>query len=93
MGGYFDREKGEFHIGVHPQGIQWNSNEEKIIHAKQDAWDYKGDVECHMQYITDITFHEDGIRQQTVAWVLSQNIEVTLNGVNSRHYIQRKQIV
>jgi hypothetical protein len=31
MEGYFNEEEGDFHTGVHPQGIQWNSNEEEII--------------------------------------------------------------
>ncbi len=87
MGGYFNEEEGEFHTRVHPQGIQWNSNEEEIIHARQDAWDYKGDEECQTWYITNIIFHETNVCQQTVAWVLSQNIEATLNGVNMRHNI------
>jgi hypothetical protein len=34
MGGNFNEEEGEFHTRVHPQGIQWNSNEEEIIHVK-----------------------------------------------------------
>jgi hypothetical protein len=36
MGGYFYEGEGEFHTRVHPQGIRWNSNEEEIIHARQE---------------------------------------------------------
>jgi hypothetical protein len=46
-----------------------------------------------MQYTTNVTFHEQDIHQQIMAWVLSQNIEVALNGVNPRHNILHKQIV
>lgn len=39
-----------------------------------------------------VIFHDCGTDQQIVAWVLSQNIEVPLNGVNPRHNILHKQI-
>jgi hypothetical protein len=45
-----------------------------------------------MQYIIDVTFQEAGIRRQTMAWVLNQNIKVAFNGVNPRHNILCKQI-
>jgi hypothetical protein len=43
-------------------------------------------------YIINIIFHDYGIDKQIVAWLLSQNIEVTLNGVNPRHNIEHEQI-
>jgi hypothetical protein len=46
----------------------------------------------HIINIINIIFHDYGIDKQIVAWVLSQNIEVTLNGVNARHNILHKQI-
>jgi hypothetical protein len=55
---------------------------EEIIHAGQDARDYELNDEHQTQYIIDITIHEANICQQTMAWVLNQNIEATLNGMN-----------
>jgi hypothetical protein len=45
---YFDEDEGEFHTGVHPQGIQWNSNGQKIVHVGQDALNYELDKKCQM---------------------------------------------
>jgi len=45
---YFDEDEGEFHTGVHPQGIQWNSNGQKIVHVGQDALNYESDKKCQM---------------------------------------------
>jgi hypothetical protein len=48
-----------------------------------------------MWYITNLNFHECGIHQQTMAWVLSQNIkavEITLNEMNPKHNILHEQI-
>jgi hypothetical protein len=45
-----------------------------------------------MQYIIDVTFQEASICRQTMAWVLSQNIKVALNGVSPRHNILCEQI-
>jgi hypothetical protein len=63
MQGYFDENEGEFHTGVHPQGIYWNFDGQKIVHVGQDALDYKSDNECKMQYIIDVTFHETKIHR------------------------------
>ncbi len=65
---------------------------DKIVHAWQDAHDHKGDEERQIWYIINVIFHNYGIDQQIVAWVLNQNIEVTLNGINPRHNILHKQI-
>lgn len=77
IGGYFDKEEGEFHNIVHPKRIWWNFDGEEIIHVGQDAWDYESNDEHQTQYIIDITFHKANISQQTMARMLSQNI---LNG-------------
>jgi hypothetical protein len=55
---------------------------EEIIHVGHDARDYELNDEHQTQYIIDITFHEANICQQTMAWVLNQNIEATLNVMN-----------
>jgi hypothetical protein len=52
----------------------------------------QGDEKCQIWYIINVIFHNYGIDQQIVAWVLSQNIEVALNGMNPRHNILHKQI-
>ncbi len=92
MGDYFDEKEREFYIGIHPQGIWWNSDGQEIVHVGQDASNYKSDDKHQMQYIIDVTFQEVGIRRQTVAWVLSQNIKVALNGVNPIYNILCEQI-
>jgi hypothetical protein len=43
-------------------------------------------------YITNVTFHECGICQQNVTWMLNENIKATLNGVNPKHNIIHEQI-
>jgi hypothetical protein len=52
----------------------------------------RGMKKCKIRYIINIIFHDYGIDKQTVARVLSQNIEVTLTGVNPRHNILHEQI-
>ncbi len=60
---YFDEDEGEFHTGVDPQGIQWNSNGQEIVHVWQDTLNYESYKKCQMWYIIDVTFHKVGIRQ------------------------------
>ncbi len=65
-----------------------------VVHVGWDAQDYE-DEKHKMWYITNLNFHKCGIHQQTMAWVLSQNIkvvEITLNEVNPKHNIFHEQI-
>jgi hypothetical protein len=48
IGDYFDEGEGQFHTGIHPQGIWWDSDEQEIVHVGQDALDYKLDKEHQM---------------------------------------------